>query len=226
MGRTARRIACRRMDLLAFARGPGLVIALAVFVLGAAWRLAAIARLPRRPDRSPARDGAPSPLAAALAANLRAMWPLPAFGPGARWRAVNGWAFHVGLALIVFGYAPHIAFVRRHTGIGWPALPDAVLVVAAAVTIVALLLALAARIADPLRRRISVADDAISWLVTFAPLATGMAVVGEPSSAILAPGHVAYAGPLAAHLLAFELLLVWFPFGKLMHALLFVGSRA
>ena len=213
------------MDLLAFARGPGLFIALTVFALGTAWRVAAIARLPRRPDRSPAREGAPSPLASALAANVRAMWPLPAFARATAWRSANGWAFHVGLALVVFGYAPHIAFVRRHTGLGWPALPDPVMFIAAAVTIVALLLALAARIGDPLRRSISNADDAVSWAVTFLPLATGMAVVGEPSAAILAPGHVTYAGPLALHLLSLELLLVWFPFGKLMHAVLFAFSR-
>ncbi len=52
-----------------------------------------------------------------------------------------------------------------------------------------------------------------------------MAVLGEPSSAILARDHVIYGGPLAVHLLSLELLLIWFPFGKLMHAFLFAFSR-
>ena len=52
-----------------------------------------------------------------------------------------------------------------------------------------------------------------------------MAVMGEPSAAILARSHVIYGGPLAMHLLSLELLLVWFPFGKLMHAVLFAFSR-
>lgn len=214
------------MDLLAFARGPGLVLALAVFVLGTLWRLTALRRLPRRPDLSPAREGAPSPAAAAWRANWRAMWPRLAFAPNARVATANGYAFHVGLALVFFGYAPHIAFVRRLTGLGWPALPDAVMYVAAGVLMVSLPLALAMRLADPVRRAISGPDDWISWTVTFLPVATGMAVAGEPSAALLAREHVLYGGPLAVHLLSLELLLVWFPFGKLMHALLFAASRA
>jgi hypothetical protein len=55
---------------------------------------------------------------------------------------------------------------------------------------------------------------------------TGMAMIGDPSSAILARGgHAIYRGPLAVHLLSLELLLVWFPFGKLMHAFLVLPAR-
>ena len=107
----------------------------------------------------------------------------------------------------------------------WPALPDVVMYLASAATIVALLLALALRLTDPVRRLISNADDGISWTLTFLPLFTGMAVAGEPSQAILARQHVIYGGPLAVHLLTLELLLLWFPFGKLMHAVLFAFSR-
>jgi hypothetical protein len=52
-----------------------------------------------------------------------------------------------------------------------------------------------------------------------------MAVLNEPSAAVLARDHVLYRGPLAVHLLTLELLLIWFPFGKLMHAVLFAFSR-
>lgn len=213
------------MDLLTFARGPALAFALVVFFGGTAWRLIALWRVPRVPDLSPARDGAPSALAGALHANLRAMWPRAAFGPSARWIAVNGYAYHLGLVVVAFGYAPHIAFVQRLTGMAWPALPDAVFAIAAGATTISLLLALAMRLADPVRRLISRADDWISWSVTFLPVLTGMAVAGEPSAAILARDHVIYGGPLAVHLLSLELLLIWFPFGKLMHALLFPFSR-
>lgn len=213
------------LDLLAFARGPALTISLAVFVVGTLWRLVGLLRVPRLPDRSTPRPGAPSWIAAAWHANLRAMWPRAAFGAPARWIAVNGYAFHIGLALVVFGYAPHIAFIRRLTGLSWPALPDAVFAVAGGVTMASLLLALAMRLNDPVRRLITRTDDRISWTVTFLPVLTGMAVAGEPSAAILAREHVIYGGPLAVHLLSFELLLIWFPFGKLMHALLFIFSR-
>lgn len=213
------------MDLLDFARGPALVFAVAVFVAGTAWRLYRILSLPRQPDRSPPREGAPSPMAGALGAVWRGLWPRRDFGQAAAVTTFNGYVFHLGLALVVLGYAPHIAFVTRHTGLSWPALPDPVMYLAAAATIVSLLLALWLRIADPVRRLISSSDDYISWTVTFLPFVTGMAVAVEPSAQLLAQASPLYRGPLALHLLTLELLLIWFPFGKLMHAVLFAFSR-
>lgn len=214
------------MDWLELARGPVLTVSLLVFILGAVWRLRGILRLPRRPDRSPAREGAPSATASALRGILAGLRPRRGFGPAAWIASVNGLVFHLGLALIFFGYAPHIAFIHRLTGLSWPALPDMVMYVATAVTIVSLLMALSLRLTSVVLRRISGRDDYLSWTLTFLPILTGMAVVGEPSSIVLARGHAIYPGPLAVHLLALELLLVWFPFGKLMHAVLFFFSRA
>jgi nitrate reductase gamma subunit len=213
------------MDLLAFARGPALAFSLAVFVLGTLWRLAHLMLRPRLSDLSPPREGAPPRWRGAVNGVLSGLWPRRAFGHRTALATANGYAFHVGLALIVFGYAPHIAFVQRLTGLSWPALPDAVMYLAAAVTIVSLLMAIVMRITDPVRRLLSNADDRISWALTLLPVLTGMAIIGEPSDAILARSHVVYGGPLAIHLLSLELLLIWFPFGKLMHAVLFAFSR-
>lgn len=211
------------MDFLDWVRGPMLAVALAVFLLGTAWRLWVLFRLPRAPDSGTRRNDF-SAWAAGRAAFRRFAAP-KGFAPGTALVTINPYAFHVGLAVIVFGYAPHIAFVQRLTGLSWPALPDVVMYLAAAVTIVSLLLALMFRLADPVLRRISRADDMITWTVTFLPLLTGMAVVGEPSGALLAGDAAVYRGPLALHLLSVELLLVWFPFGKLMHAFLAVPAR-
>ena len=213
------------MDLLSFARGPGLAAALAVFVLGTLWRLAGVLRRPRMPDLSPARAGTPSNLSGALHAIVRGMWPRREFLQATLVTTVNGYVFHIGLALVVFGYAPHVAFMRRLTGLSWPALPDMVMYLAAGATIIALLAALVSRLTNPVLRIISNADDLISWSVTFLPMLTGMALAFEPSAAILARGQVIYPVPLAVHLLTLELLLIWFPFGKLMHAFLFALSR-
>jgi nitrate reductase gamma subunit len=213
------------LDLLDFARGPALVVAIAVFVLGSLWRLVAVLRLPRMRDLSPARAGAPGNAAAAGHAILRGMWPRAAFSQRTLYITINGYVYHIGLALVFFGYAPHIAFVHRISGLSWPALPDSVMYLAAAASIVSLLLALALRITDPVRKKISGADDWITWAIVFLPLVTGMAVLIEPSQAILAHPHTVYRGPVAVHLLSLELLLVWFPFGKLMHAFLFAFSR-
>lgn len=213
------------MSLLDFARGPALTVALLVFVLGTFWRLVGILRRPAMPDRSPPRAGAPSRLVGALRAIARGMRPRKVFGQAALVTSINGYVFHIGLALVFFGYAPHIAFVRRVTGLWWPALPDMVMYGAAGATMVSLLLALLWRLTDPVRKRISNADDLITWTLTFLPVFTGMALVGESSAAILARDHPLYGPPLAVHLLTLELMLIWFPFGKLMHAILFVFSR-
>jgi len=213
------------MDLLDFARGPGLTGSLAVFVLGTAWRLVGVLSRPRMSDRSAAREDAPSHAAGAWHGIVRGMWPRREFGASAQTAAINGYVFHIGLALVFFGYAPHIAFIARHTGLSWPALPDAVMLMASSATIVSLLIALAARLTDPVLKAISRPDDTISWTVTFLPMITGMAVIAEPSAATLAHAHTVYRGPLAVHLLSLELLLLWFPFGKLMHAVLFAFSR-
>jgi len=213
------------MDLLSFARGPALTVALVVFVLGTLWRLAGVLRRPRMRDLSPPRAGAPANLVGALRAVVHGMWPRKEFGQAALLTTINGYVFHIGLALVFLGYAPHIAFIRRVTGLSWPALPDMVMYLAAGATIVSLLLALGSRLTDPVLRKISNADDMITWTVTFLPILTGMAVVFEPSAAVLARDHVIYPVPLAVHLLTLELLLIWFPFGKLMHAFLFAFSR-
>ena len=214
------------MDLLDFARGPALTTSIGVFVLGTAWRLAALWRRPSQTDLSPPREGAPGRLAGAWHGIVRGLWPRPEFGQNAMVTTVNGYVLHLGLALVFLAYAPHIDFLRRLIGFGWPALPDPVMYVAAAAAMVALLFALWSRIDDPVRRRISSADDYLTWVITFLPFITGMAVISEPSSALMARDAVLYQLPLAVHLLSLELLLLWFPFGKLMHAVLFPFSRA
>ncbi len=214
------------MDLLDIARGPALAGSITVFVLGVAWRLLGLWRRPSQRDLSPPREGAPGRLAGALQGIVRGLWPRREFGQNAMVTTFNGYVLHLGLVLVVLAYAPHIAFVRRLTGFGWPALPDPVMYIAAAAAMFALLFALWSRLDDPVRRRISSADDYVTWVVTFLPFITGMAVISEPSGAVAARDAVLYRMPLALHLLSLELLLLWFPFGKLMHAVLFAFSRA
>jgi len=200
------------MALLEFARGPALALSVAVFVLGLAWRLYRIFRRPLRPDHSAPRPGA------SRHGGLRAIFAKMLPPKGVRIRGaqmVNAYAWHIALALIAFGFAPHIAFIARHLGFGWPALPDPVTYMATAVAIVGLLAALAARLSDGVLRLLSSFDDYFSWAVTMLPLVTGMALLPAPAAPV----------PLAVHLLSLELLLVWLPFGKLAHAALVFVSR-
>lgn len=200
------------MELLEFARGPALAFSAVILVLGLAWRLYRIFRRPRRPDYSePRRQDV-------LSGGMRAIFAkmLPPKGVKVRGaQMANAYAYHIGLALVVFGYAPHIAFIHRHTGLSWPALPDPAFYVAAGVTIVTLAIALLRRLTEPVLRLLSGFDDYFSWFVTMAPMLTGMALIGAPAQPV----------PLAIHLLSLELLLVWLPFGKLAHAALVFVSR-
>jgi nitrate reductase gamma subunit len=200
------------MELLELARGPALALSVAIFVLGLAWRLHRIFRRPKRPDHS-------EPRRRDLAAGgVRAIFAkmLPPKGVKVRGaQMANAYAYHVGLALVVFGYAPHIAFIHRHTGLSWPALPEPVFYVAAGVTIVSLFIALLRRLTEPVLRLLSGFDDWFSWALTMAPMLTGMALIGGPAHPVA----------LAVHLLSLELLLAWLPFGKLAHAALVFVSR-
>lgn len=205
------------MDLLDFARGPALQFALAVFVLGTLWRLAGVLLLPRMRDLSPAREGAPAPLAAATRTIFRRMLPRPEFAQATMFMTINSWIFHVGLAVVVFGLAPHILFIRNLTGLHWPALPSNLVYGVGMLTLVSLIAVIVRRARHPVMRLLSHAGDYISWAVTALPVATGL----------LATAHLGarYETLLALHLLSIALLLIWFPFGKLMHAVLFVFSR-
>jgi nitrate reductase gamma subunit len=212
------------MDLLDWVRGPLLTGAIVIFVAGVAWRLFSLWQMPvSHAPLAPARQDFGT--GDALGAALTRMVPSGGFHPSATLVNINPYVFHIGLALVFFGYAPHIAFVKRLTGLYWPALPDMVMYLAAAATIMSLLLALLFRLTDPVLKKISGADDWITWTITFLPLITGMALVNDPSAVILARDHAIYRGPLAVHLLSLELLLVWFPFGKLMHAFLVLPAR-
>jgi nitrate reductase gamma subunit len=211
------------MDLLAFARGPALVVALAVFALGILWRLFGIFRRPARRDLAEPRAATPAAAGAARAIATH-MWHAKNFRRRSLARSINAYAYHFGLAIVVFGFAPHIAFVERLTGLAWTALPGWVFVAAVGLTFVGLLYALLERLTSPVLRLLSNFDDYASWVVTILPMVTGMALLSLPLAARypLVPDR-----PLAValHLLALELLLVWLPFGKLSHAVLVFVSR-
>jgi nitrate reductase gamma subunit len=82
----------------------------------------------------------------------------------------------------------------------------------------ALLAVLVHRIVNPVKRLISNFDDYFSWFVTIAPLMTGMAAFSHL-------GGWPYERVLAFHLLSVQLLLIWFPFGKLMHSFTIFAAR-
>jgi nitrate reductase gamma subunit len=211
------------VELLQFARGPALWASLAVLVAGSLWRVAGILRLGSRPDLSTPRST--RWLAGAMRGIFARMIPRAEFRQRNQLGVWNGYVYHLGLAVIAFGYLPHIRFIERLTGLAWPPLPDAVVYVSVGLTFVSLFLALLERLTDPVRRLLSGFDDYFSWFVVLLPLATGMIAIQQSYAPSAAAAPAIYPLPLAIHLLSVELLFLWLPFGKLAHAFLVFASR-
>ena len=211
------------IGLLDFARGPVLWASLAVLVAGSLWRIAGILRLGSRPDLSTPRST--RWLAGAMRGIFARMLPRKEFQHRGKLGVWNGYVYHLGLAVIVFGYLPHIHFVERLSGLAWPPLPELVVYLCAGFTFVSLLIALLERLTDPVRRLLSGFDDYFSWFVVLLPLATGMIAIHQSYAPGAAPTPTFDPLPLAIHLLSVELLFLWLPFGKLAHAFLVFASR-
>lgn len=211
------------MDLLEFARGPALWFSLVVLVGGSAWRVIAIFRLGTKADLSEPRSR--QRFAGALRGIFVRMIPRKEFRRDGRLGIIAGYFYHIGLAAIVFGYLPHIAFVERLTGLSWTPLPEWLVYIAVGPAAVGLLMVLLERLTHPVLRLLSGFDDYFSWFVVFLPILTGMAAAsGSYSQPVLSATPV-YPYPLAIHLLSVELLFLWLPFGKLAHAFLVFMSR-
>lgn len=84
------------MDFLDWVRGPLLAASLAVFLLGTAWRLWVLYRLPRARVAGAARQ--PFGRTAALRAALGRFAVPRGFAPSATLVTLNPYAFHIGLA--------------------------------------------------------------------------------------------------------------------------------
>lgn len=206
------------MTVLDFARGPGLQWSVVIFVVGVLWRLAGIVFLKHKRDLNEARHGGLVPWLGGLKVVFTRMWPRKEFRARTTYSETLSYVFHIGLAVVVFGGAFHIAFIRSLFGISWANLPNSVIYFAAVITLATLVALIVRRLTHPVLRVLSNFDDYFSWAVVAAPLVTGL----------MAGAHLGgpYETLLGVHILSFEVLLVWFPFGKLMHAFLFAPSRA
>lgn len=203
------------MSLLDFARGPALQWSIAIFVVGVTWRLLGASLVMYSKDYAKARS-TQTVLGGARTILMRSVGK-PQFHKILLFSHVTGYTFHIGLFIAILFFAPHIFFFENILGFAWPALPNVVITVASAVTVAILFGLLYRRLRHPVLRSISTTDDYISWFATIAPLVTGM----------LAYAHMGprYETMLAIHFLSVEFLLVWFPFGKLMHTFFIFESR-
>ncbi len=203
-----------QLQFLTWVRGTGLNIALLIFVVGVLWRLIEIYGLGRKKDLSAPRHVSG---ASGLATIFRRSLPPPGLLPTSPVSYIGGYVFHIGLAVAVFLFAPHIALLTRLIGLAWPALPSQVVDFVTVVTMAAMIAVLADRILKPVKRFLSTFGDWFTWTLTFLPLLTGWLAVHH----LLLP----YTLMLAVHILSVELLLIFLPFTKLFHAFTVFGSR-
>ena len=195
------------IELLSWARGPGLQIATIIFVAGVVIRIFEILLLGRKANLAEAKG-------AEMSSGLRTMVtrtiPDRTTFQRSSVTIVSGYIFHIGLFVVCFLSAPHILFLKDIIGFGWPSAPTAIIDAFAVVTIIAMLATLINRLNNKVMRYLTNFEDLLTWFVTFLPLVTGY--IAFHRIGLTAPSL------LAVHILSVELLLVIFPFTKLMHA--------
>ena len=196
------------MDFLLWVRGPALDWALTIFVVGVVLRFLEILVLGRAQDYAEPRQGE---LAPGLRTVLRRFLADPGTWRRSTFNVVVGYVWHIGFLLALFLFVPHIEVFGRLTGLAWPGLPNPIVDSVTGVTIVALIAMLVHRLRHPVMRHISTFEDYLVWAVTFLPLLSGYLAYHR----LVNP----YPLMLGLHILSVELLLVVFPFTKLMHAL-------
>ena len=202
------------IEFLNWVRGPGFQIATIIFVAGVIIRFAEILLLGRKKNLAEAKG---SEMRSGLRTIVTRSIPDKSTFQRSMFTVVAGYIFHIGLFVTIFLFAPHILMFKEVVGFGWPSLPTPMVDAMAVVTIIALLAVLAHRMRDNVLRFLTTKEDYIVWLVTIAPLITGY----------IAFHRIGMTAPtlLAIHILSVELLLVIFPFTKLMHTFTVVLSR-
>jgi nitrate reductase gamma subunit len=198
------------MTLLEFARGPGMQWSLVIFAVGVLWRLVATFLIATKRDL--AKPVGTSYVKAGARAMIMRSLPPHELEKNIQFQHYTGYAWHLGFFATFLLFGPHIPFFKQFLGFGWPALPNIVILVIAGATLAILFALVARRLVHPVMKQISTPDDCISVCLVILPFVTGFA-----SYAHLQIGQIRYEDMLAAHILSVEAMLVWFPFGKLMH---------
>ncbi len=200
------------MSFLELTEGPLWYAASTIFVAAVLWRLIGIVRLGVPKDLSaPRASGA----GGAVKGFFLHMLPHGGFFKRTAFHVIAGYLFHLGLFVLVLFAAPHVVFIEeRILGVGWPALPRWGFILAAEAAFAGLILLWLRRLTDPVMRQISDSGDHIGTLLTFLALLTGCLALQESHDSLR-----------AIHMLSVEVLMVYFPFSRLMHAFTFILSR-
>lgn len=201
-------------ELLMWVRGPALQFATVIFLLGVVLRILEILMLGRKPNLAEPRGSA---ISGGLRTIVTRSFPDRGTLQRSTFNIVAGYIFHIGIFITLFFFAPHILLFDDAFGISWPALPTQFIDAVTVVTIIALLGVLLHRINHKVMRYLSRFQDYLVWLVTFLPIVTGYFAFHRIG---LSPTLL-----IAMHIASVELLMVVFPFTKLMHTFTLFFAR-
>ncbi len=149
-------------------------------------------------------------------ANIRGFYPRKEISARIRIQVIAGYMFHLGFFILLFFAAPHVKFIAEHiTGFSYMTIPYWAFIVSAEIAFAGLILLWVHRVLNPVTRLISRRSDHVSTILVFVVMLTGCMALGEASSELR-----------ALHRFSVELLMIYFPFSALMHAFMFVPSRA
>ncbi len=193
-------------EFLVLTRGPLFDIAVTIFVFGIVLRLFEVLILGRKADLAAARGAEFKP---GMATVMRRFVPDREKLQGSPVVTILGYLFHVGFFVCLLLFVPHIELIHSTLGISWPGLPTAMIDAVAVITMLALVGLFINRLNSKLLRFLSTFEDYFLLVVVFLTLFTGYLAFHR----IVEP----YPTALALHLLSVELMLVIFPFTKLMH---------
>ena len=202
------------IEFLNWVRGTGFQIAVGIFIAGIVIRFAEILLLGRKTNLAEAKG---SEMSGGLRTIMSRFVPEKDTFKRSSITIVAGYVFHIGLFVTIFLFAPHILMFKDVFGFGWPSVPTPIVDAFTVISIIALLALLVHRMRDNVLKFITTKEDYLVWMLTILPLITGY----------IAFHRIGMTAPtlLAIHILSVELLLVIFPFTKLMHTFTFVLSR-
>ena len=202
------------IELLNWARGPAFQYAMIIFMIGVIMRFFEIFLLGRQKNLAEARG---SEMVGGLRTIVSRSIPNAGKMKQAAFSITVAYIFHIGFLVTLFFYAPHILVFQELTGLSWFSLPTPAIDALAIVSIIALIITLILRIVDPVKRFLSGIEDYLVWLLTILPLITGYLAFHRLGTS---PQMM-----IALHILSVELLMVAFPFTKLMHTFTVFTSR-
>ena len=193
-------------EFLVLVRGPLFDIAIVIFMVGVVLRLFEVLILGRKADLSePAGDEFKS----GMRTVFRRFVPDKEKLQRSSVVTILGYLFHLGFFITLLLFVPHIELIHSTLGLRWPGLPTAMIDAAAVITMLSLVGLFVYRLNNRLLRFLTTFEDYFLLVVVFLTIFTGYLAFHR----IVEPYPLA----LGLHLLSVELLLVIFPFTKLMH---------